>query len=274
MLRSRGLTPSLLGVALALVGVIERLWAERGDIVKQGQVVAQLHADVERASLALARERAAQAGELAAAQSSRAFAHRELGRANELYEKSFVSQTYLDKQRTEVQVAEGRTDQVREKRTAATKEVDLAVAQLNMRTIRAPISGVVVDRFASVGERVDDKPVMRIASINPLRVDVLVPATAFGQVKAGQKATVVPELLDRQERTATVKTVDRVIDAASSTFRVRLELPNPDAALPAGLRCKVDLGLKLPETAAPTSGARATSGALPAHSSLRPVAAK
>jgi hypothetical protein len=38
-----------------------------------------------------------------------------------------------------------------------------------------------------------------------------------------------------------------VIDAASNTFRVRLELPNPNGALPAGLRCKVDLGLKLPE---------------------------
>ncbi|MFN0162035.1 MAG: hypothetical protein ACKVQQ_12450, partial [Burkholderiales bacterium] len=69
-------------------------------------------------------------------------------------------------------------------------------------------------------------------------------------------------------------TVDRVIDAASSTFRVRLELPNPDAKLPAGLRCKVDLGLTLPEPSAPTTGARATSGNGPAHPSLRPVAAK
>ncbi|MFM9882759.1 MAG: efflux RND transporter periplasmic adaptor subunit [Burkholderiales bacterium] len=253
------------------VGVIERLLAERGDLVNQGQVVAQLQADVERASLALARERAAQAGELAAARSSHAFAQRELGRANELYEKNFVSHTYLDKQRTEVQVAEGRTDQVREKRTTATKEVDLAIAQLNMRTIRAPIAGVVVDRFASVGERIDDKPLMRIARINPLRVDVLVPAAAFGQVKTGQKAIVIPELLDRQERTATVKTVDRVIDAASSTFRVRLELPNPDAKLPAGLRCKVDLGLTMPEKPAPATGAPAAPSTGPASLSMRAV---
>ena len=33
--------------------------------------------------------------------------------------------------------------------------------------------------------------------------------------------------------------VDRVVDAASGTFGVRLELPNPNYALPAGLKCKV-----------------------------------
>ena len=36
--------------------------------------------------------------------------------------------------------------------------------------------------------------------------------------------------------------VDRVIDGASNTFRVRMELPNADLSLPAGLRCKADLG--------------------------------
>jgi len=38
---------------------------------------------------------------------------------------------------------------------------------------------------------------------------------------------------------ATVTVVDRVLDAASGTFGVRLTLPNPDLQLPAGIRCKV-----------------------------------
>jgi cobalt-zinc-cadmium efflux system membrane fusion protein len=32
-----------------------------------------------------------------------------------------------------------------------------------------------------------------------------------------------------------------VIDAASDTFRIRLLLPNPDNAIPAGIRCSVKL---------------------------------
>jgi hypothetical protein len=39
---------------------------------------------------------------------------------------------------------------------------------------------------------------------------------------------------------AKVAVVDRVLDASSGTFGVRLELPNADRALPAGARCRVD----------------------------------
>jgi len=41
---------------------------------------------------------------------------------------------------------------------------------------------------------------------------------------------------------AKVTVVDRVVDAASGTFGVRLELPNPNYRLPAGLKCKVPFG--------------------------------
>ena len=85
----------------------------------------------------------------------------------------------------------------------------------------------------------------------------------------------MPELFNRASVVATVKTVDRLIDAASNTFRVRLELPNPNGALPAGLRCKVDLALKLPEverTAATVAGFAKTS-AVAAAPSLAPAPA-
>jgi RND family efflux transporter MFP subunit len=233
-------------VGSAAPGVIERILVERGDVVAKGQTLVQLQAGVERAALAVARERALQNGEMKVASGSAELAQRELQRARELREQNFVSETYLDKQRAEAQVASGRTDQAQERRKLAQREVDLAAAQLAQRSIGAPIAGVVVERFMSPGEFVDQKPILRVASIDPLRVDVLVPAVAFGQVEPGMKGSVVPELLNKKEHVAVVRTVDRVIDAATNTFRVRLELPNPGGALPAGLRCKVDLGINLP----------------------------
>jgi RND family efflux transporter MFP subunit len=253
-------------VGSAAPGVIERILVDRGDIVTSGQPIVQLNASVERAALAVARERAAQAGGVRAAEGAQELAKRELERANELVEQNFVSKTYVDKQRAEAQVAGGRSDEAKEKRKLATRELDLAAAQLEQRTIRAPIAGVVVERFMSPGEYVDQKPVLRLAAIDPLRVDVLVPAAAFGQVEIGRQGHVVPELFSRTPHLATVKTVDRVIDAASNTFRVRLELPNPNGALPAGLRCKVDLALQLP-TAPPRS---ATAAPL-ANSAVQPA---
>lgn len=233
----------LVQVGSPTTGVIERILVDRGDVVKAGQEVVQLNAAVERAALALARERASQQGEVRATEGARDLAVRELARADELYQKKFVSATYRDKQKAEAHVASGRSDEAREKRQLASRELELATTQLAQRTLRAPISGVVVERFLALGEYVDQKPVLRIAAVDPLRVDVLVPAAAFGQVQVGQKGQVVPDLVDRRTLTATVKTVDKLIDAASNTFRVRLELPNPGAALPAGLRCRVDLGL-------------------------------
>jgi RND family efflux transporter MFP subunit len=243
-------------IGSAAPGVIERILVDRGDLVKTGQPLVQLQAGVERAALAVARERALQQGEMTVATGSADLAQRELQRAKELHEQNFVSQTYLDKQRAEAQVAGGRTDQAAERRKLSQREVELAAAQLAQRSINAPIAGVVVERFMSPGEFVDQKPILRIAAIDPLRVDVLVPAVAFGQVEVGMKGAVMPELLQKREHLAVVKTVDRVIDAATTTFRVRLELPNPGGTLPAGLRCKVDLGLKLPG-AAPASPAAA-----------------
>ncbi len=239
-------------------GVIHSIAVDRGDLVELGQPIVQLNASLERAALAVARERAAHSGEATVATSSQELAQRELQRTSELYQQNFVSKTYLDRQHAEAQVAGGRTDQAREKRKLAVRELEFAAAQLEQRTIRAPITGVVIERFLSPGEYVEQKPVLRIAAIDPLRVDVLVPAAAFGQIEPGMTANVVPELFNRSLHVATVKTVDRVIDAASNTFRVRLELPNPSGRLPAGLRCKVDLGIELPESVARSARAAPT----------------
>jgi len=255
-------------VGTAVAGVVAQLPVERGDLVRRGQVVAQLNNEVERAAVAVARERATASGEVAATSVAQEAAQRELERASQLVDEQFVSKTYFDRQKAEAQVAGGRAEQAQERRRLAAREVELASAQLALRTIRAPLDGVVVDRFVSTGEYVDQKPLLRIAAVNPLRVDVLVPAAAFGQVQPGGKGKVVPELLNRSEHVAVVRSVDRVIDAASNTFRVRLEMPNPNGALPAGLRCKVDLGLKLPAAVAPQAG-RGTAGGVQPASLLR-----
>lgn len=248
-------------VGSGVAGVVESIAVERGDKVTRGQVLAQLSANVERAALAVARERASQIGEAEVARSAQELARNELERASEMYAQNFVSKTFLEKQMAEARGAGGRAEQASERNRLAAREVTLAQAQLAQRTIRAPMAGVVVERLAAPGELIDQKPLLRLASIDTLRVDVLVPAAAFGQIEPGRKATVVPELFNHSTHTATVKTVDRVVDAASNTFRVRLELPNPTGSLPAGLRCKVDLALDLTpaEPAAEESNAFKTS---------------
>ena len=222
-----------------VVGVIDRVYVERGDFVTKGQPLAQLNADVERAALQAAKLRAEATAELKAAASNHEFAQKKKIRAEDLYRNNFVSLQASDQASTEAQVAEMRLRQAREAQRLAQQALAQAEAQLTQRTIKSPLSGVVVERYLSEGERVENKPVLKVATVDPLKVEVIVPATYFSKIKHGMSATVRPDLADVEARTAKVVVVDRVIDPASNSFRVRLELPNPNNSVPPGLRCKV-----------------------------------
>jgi RND family efflux transporter MFP subunit len=226
-----------------VVGVLERVMVERGDFVKKGQPLVQLQSDVERAAVAAAKSRSEATAELQAAASNNDFAQKKKIRTKDLYQQNFVSQQARDQAATEAEVAEMKLKQTREQLRVAQHELSLANAQLAQRTIRSPLSGVVVERYLSEGERVEEKAVLKVAMVDPLKVEVIVPAAHFGKIKQGQTANVKPDLGETPPQQAKVIVVDRVIDPASNSFRVRLELPNPNNALPSGLRCKVDFDL-------------------------------
>lgn len=246
-------------VGSPVVGVIEALHAERGDRVVAGQPLATLRADVERASVQVAAGRAQAIGEYNAALSNAELARQKLARARDLADQQFISPQALEQSRAEAAVAENRLVQAREQRDILAREAELSRAQLALRTIRSPSTGVVADRYLSVGERVEEKAVFRIAVVDPLRVEVVLPAPLYGTLRTGMSLSVTPELPGATARRATVVLVDRLVDGASNTFRVRLALPNADLALPAGLRCKADLG-----SATAPAGGRAAPRRVPA----------
>jgi membrane fusion protein, heavy metal efflux system len=231
-------------IGTSVTGVIEDMRVERGDYVKKGQVIAILRNDVERAALDVAKSRAQAEADVQAAIVALDFAHQSTVRAEDLFHKKFISEQALDKARTEEQVAAQKLAQAREQQQIWAREKGLAQSQLAQRTITSPISGIVAERYLSTGERVEDRSMARVVSIDPLHVEVMVPAAHFGKVKTGMTAMVMPELPDAPAVQAKVTLVDRLIDGASNTFRVRLNLPNANQALPAGLRCKADLGLE------------------------------
>lgn len=229
-------------VGSPVIGVLSRVLVERGDRVKKGQAIAQLMDEVERASADAASQRFENRAEIAAAKSAYEFAQKKADRSRELLEKQFISPQALEKDDSEAKVAAMRYAQAQEQRVVARQELAVARAQLGLRTISSPISGIVVDRYMSAGERVEQKPILKVVQIDPLRVEVVAPASRFNSITVGSVARITPELAGSIEHAAKVVLVDPVIDAASNTFRVRLELPNPGYAIPSGLRCKVAFG--------------------------------
>lgn len=199
-------------VSSAIPGILDEVRVERGDTVEKGQVLATLKSDLERAALDLARARVE-------------FSERKARRNDELYRRQMISIHEKDELETELELLRF--------------ELREAEEQLRLRTIASPLDGVVVERLFSPGEYVAEQPFLRVARIDPLRVEVAIPATLHGKIRVGTAARVTWTSPDRGTHPATVTVVDPVVDAASGTIGVRLELPNPGHRLPAGARCTV-----------------------------------
>lgn len=222
-------------------GLIEQVTVDRGDPVKKGQIVVTLESGPERAALAIARARAASIGPVEAAQARVEFAKTKERRQEELYRQNFVSSSAVDEARTERKLAESELRVARENQEQTQLEVKRAEELLSMRTLRSPFSGVVVQRVLKAGEFATSnvkEPILKLAEVDPLNVEVVLPASLYGKIKLGDRADVTPETPNNRYP-AKVSVVDRVIDAASGTFGVRLELRNPGNLIPAGAKCKL-----------------------------------
>lgn len=240
----------MVNVGTPVEGVVEAVNVKRSALVEKGEPLVQLESSVENTVVKRAKVLAAVEGELKLERERLAFAKRMHKRVEELFEGEAISAEKRDEAATEVSLAHARLQKAKENRALAKLDLERAKAMLNRRTIKSPIAGVVVERFVSPGEFVDNKPLLKLAQMDPLRVEVILPAAMLQSIKPGMKASIKPETQEGTDYKATVSIVDRVIDPASGTFGVRLELPNPDYRLPGGLKCQV-LFDDLQKTASP-----------------------
>ncbi len=200
-------------LGFSVSGIIESIRVDRGDAVGKGQLLASLRSEVEKVGV-----------ELAAARVE--FGRRKVERTQELLKDEFVSEFNVDEAVTEFRISE--------------LELRQAEAALRLRSVSSPVDGIVVERDFSPGEFVSEGAIFKIMQISPLNVEVVVPVSEFGSISGGSVARVFPEQPIGGEYEAVVTIVDKVIDAASGTFGVRLEMPNPEQAVPAGLKCRVE----------------------------------
>ncbi len=226
-------------VGSGVYGILETVDVDRGDFVKMGQVLATLQSGVEKATMEAARVRAEMEGEIKGKKASVDFLARKQSRNEQLYKEEVLPLGQWDEIGTSKILAEMQHQEALENKRLAEQELKRAMEVLNRMSIRSPINGVVVERLLSPGEYVETQPILKLAQIDTLNVEVILPVFRYASIKVGMKARVIPEAPIGGQYMAEVKVVDKVVDAASGTFGVRLELPNPNHRLPAGLKCKV-----------------------------------
>lgn len=233
---------ALVDIGSAVPGLLSETLFDRSDYVSKGNVLAHLESEVERVSLSIAREvaRANTAGELRAITAE--FGQRTASRNRELLAKRLISEQTMDQVQTESTVADLQVRQELESGILRNLEVDRAQALLDRRVIRSTIDGVVVQRLKSAGEYVDSDAVFRVAQLDPLHVEVIVPIDYLGSLEAGMNAGVTLNVPGYENKvlSAEVRRIDAVADPASATYGVLLVMDNPDLVIPSGVRCAVD----------------------------------
>jgi len=226
-------------IASPVAGVIEKLYVERSQQVAAGQVVAQLEASVERANVELARYRAGIQSEIELGRVNINFDQQRKKRVDSLLEKQNISLENADQIEREVQLSKWKLTQAKELADIRNLELHKAEEQLRQKSIPAPFDGFVLDTFKYRGEYVEDQAILRLAQLDPLVIEAIVPMENFGAIQAGMQAEILPEVLFKDKLRAEVMAVDRIGDTASNTFGVKLRMPNPENRIPAGLKCVV-----------------------------------
>jgi len=195
-------------------GVIAEI-ADEGDLVQTGQTVMRLEDTMEKL-------------QVAQQQHILSLRQTEWNSANELRRKNVVSTTESEEKRITMEVARVQLDQARE--------------LLARRSVTAPFNGVVAEKFRKVGEAVDEfVPVLLLADISSLALEIYLPATLLPKIKQGQTVTVQPDLAPEKTYKGHVDKLAPLANPASGDFKVRIIIPNPDRELIAGTQATAQI---------------------------------
>jgi len=111
--------------------------------------------------------------------------------------------------------------------------------KLAQKIIYSPVNAVVVQRLVSIAEYTGTDPLVILAVLNPLHAEIVMAAELYGEIEKGMKVEIMSEGKLNNTYSGVVSIVDQIIDAASGTFGVQVEIQNKDLSIPAGLKCRV-----------------------------------
>jgi RND family efflux transporter MFP subunit len=248
-------------------GVVEKLYVDLGDVVRAGQVIAEL--DTRELELAVHQQEAALQQELARvgltdpnasideastsqvrqAEAQFADARIRLDRTRKLAESGVVAQQQLDAQQAQFDAADAALRSSREtvrniRASIAARKAALALAQKKLADAKivAPMSGFVKERPAAVGLFLRaNSPVITIVQNSPLRLQAEVPESAVAYVKAGRAVHFRVDAFPDRTFEGRISRIAPSVDQQSRTLKLEAIVNNADGSLKPGFFARVSI---------------------------------
>lgn len=153
----------------------------------------------------------------------------ELSASSKLSEKGYRAETQVAAARAAYQAAQAQVEQAQ-----------VAVGRL---AVEAPFAGVVEERMVEVGDYLDvGDSVAMMLDLDPLTITAQASERNVGNIHVGDSASAV--LITGEEVTGRISYVASAANQATRTFRIEMEVDNPDLAFPGGMSAELELQLE------------------------------
>jgi membrane fusion protein (multidrug efflux system) len=196
-------------------GVVKKLFVEEGDYVQKGQLLAKL--DDEQLLYRLNQ-----------AEANMKKAKSEYERNQEMYDKSLISADAYEKIKFDYESSKAL--------------YDLAKLDLNYSSIKAPISGVISQRFIKVGNMINiNESTFQITDFDPLNAVLYVPEQHMSKLQRDQLVELSADAIDDKSFAGYIKRISPVVDPGTGTFKVTVEVDDPQRILKPGMFGRVNI---------------------------------
>lgn len=232
-------------VTAKATGRVEQVTLQLGDFVKQGDLVAVLEDDelqqqVKRAQAAL-RVVAASASQRTAEMAN---TKANLDRSALLLREGLIPKADFEGRQTELAVVQAQIELTEAQRGQAQAELNELQIRLAQTKIYAPISGHVAKRHIDQGAIVSPStPVITLMNLSTMVTQAAVPEQEVGRLRVGNQARIEVDAFRETTYTGRVARISPVLDPATRTATVEVEIPNKDLGLRAEMFARVHLDL-------------------------------
>ena len=237
--RSEGFTEpyQTIDVAAAESGIVKDVRVELGQTVKKAEVLGTLDEDVLRASLEIAQLKANSTAAIEAATAEMELKQQRLNALAEINRTGGGSRDEFSRAKADAELARAKLKLAEETLAADRLEVKKVEVQLQRRTIRSPIDGVVTDIHRDPGEFVSltEPKLFTVVRLDRLRAKFYVPAEQSLRFSKAQRVKMSGQADDKL-LTGEVEFVSPVTHAESGLVRVDVILDNRDGHLRSGQR--------------------------------------
>jgi RND family efflux transporter MFP subunit len=226
-------------------GRVERILVHVGDTVRSGQLIAELddaelQQQVKSAAAALAVTRAS----VSQREAELANAGADLERAESLRQSGLISAQEFAATRTRHQVVRAQAELAQAQQQQAEAELRELNIRLAQTRIHSPMTGQVAARQVDVGALVSPaNPIVRIVNLRTLVTAASVPEREVGKLRVGHRANVRVDAFGDQVFQGRVARIAPVLDPATRSATLEIEIPNPANRLRAEMFARVELDL-------------------------------